>query len=73
MDLIYNNKVFKTFTEVARIINTQITSPIKYTDSSQGIENLINLEIIISTERKLRTSRVKHKLSNRNLLRKVKK
>jgi hypothetical protein len=72
MDLIYNNKVYKSFTEVARIVNTQVTTPVNdYFLNS--IQNSINLQIITSTERKLRTSRVKHKLSNRNFLKKVKK
>lgn len=72
MDLIYNNKVYKSFTKVIHKINTQVTTPINdYFLNS--IQNSINLQIIISTERKLRTSRVKHKLSNRNFLKKVKK
>lgn len=71
MDLIYNNNVYKSFTKVIHKITTQISTSLNdYFLNS--IQNSMNLQIIISTERKLRTSRVKYKLSNRDHLRKLK-
>ena len=71
MDLIYNNNVYKSFTKVVHKITTQVSTSLNdYFLNS--IQNSMNLEIIISTEKKLRISRVKYKLSNRDHLRKLK-
>jgi hypothetical protein len=71
MDLVYNNNVYKSFTKMVYILNTQVTTSINgYFLNS--IENSVNLEIIISTEKKLRTSRVKYKLTHRDYLKKLK-
>jgi hypothetical protein len=71
MDLIYNNNVYKSFTKVVHKITTQVSTSLNdYFLNS--IQNSMNLQIIISTERKLRASKVKYKLSNRDHLRKLK-
>jgi hypothetical protein len=71
MDLLYNNKVYNSFADMVYIINTQVTTSING-HFLNGIENSINFEIIISTEKKLRTSRVKYKLLHRDYLKKLK-
>jgi hypothetical protein len=71
MDLIYNNNVYKSFTKVVHKITTQV-SPSINDYFLNSIQNSMNLQITISTERKLRASKVKYKLSNRDHLRKLK-
>lgn len=57
MDLVYNNNVQQSFTRMIHEVNTKVITYINYLSNFHAPENLLNLEIIYSVEKKLKISK----------------